>query len=297
VQFRHFFDPPQADTDCLVVRWELRAENMRKLLTQAIAAAALAAIPVAAQAAINGFHADPRVFNDFSTSTLTINNPGTNPEAASIDDRNWANDGVGGNGANRHDLRASTDNGASDGVFGSYQGYTISTTFTLTDGSNSPRKEVGIRFNSQNGGDGLFIVNSDAGEIVAFGAGAPFHSFGSNGSGNGYVPGTQITLTETYIPPGIVDPRAQMTYSVNYPTRGLVASYTDYFSNLEGAIAGNYTFGVYAQGGPNTNPTNDLNDFIHVDFANLQATQIPEPASMALTMLGGVAFLARRRVV
>jgi len=272
---------------------------MKKFIAQLVGACAavtaLATCGAQAAVGISGFHADPRVFNDFSTSTLTISNPGTNPEAASIDDRNWANDGVGGNGANRHDLRASTDGGANDGVFGPYQGYTISTTFTLTDGSNAPRKEVGIRFNSTNGGDGLFIVNSDAGEIVAFGAGAPFHLFGNNANGNGYVPGTPITLSETYTPAGIVNAKGLMTYSVNYPTRGINASFSDYFSNIEGQIAGNYTFGVYAQGGPNTNPTNDLNDFIHVDFSNLQATQVPEPASMALMMLGGAALLARRR--
>lgn len=268
---------------------------IKQIVRSACLSAAILALPAASFAAINGFHTDPRVFNDFSTSVLTIVNPGTNPDVASIDDRVWANDGVGGNGANRHDLRASTDAGASDGVFAPYQGYTISTTFTLTDGSNAPRKEVGIRFNSQNGGDGLFIVNSDAGEIVAFGAGAPFHLFGNNANGNGYVPGTPITLSETYTPPGIVNAKALMTYTVNYPTRGINASFSDLFSNLEGAIAGNYTFGVYAQGGPNTNPTNDLTDFIHVDFPNIQASQVPEPASMALMMLGGAAVLARRR--
>jgi hypothetical protein len=268
---------------------------MIKSISQFLCVCAAGCLIASAQAQVNGLHSDPRVFNDFSTSTLTINNSNSNPGNVTIDDRNWANDGVGGNGANRHDVRASTDAGASDAVLNPSKGYTISTTLTLSAGSNSPRKEAGIRFNSSNGGDGLFIVNTDAGEIVAFGAGAPFALFGNNAGGNGYVPGTPITLSETYIPKGIVGPAAVMSYSVNYPTRGINQTISSEFSNIELEIAGTYTFGVYAQGGPNTIPTNDLTDFITAQFQNVTISLIPEPASIGAIATGAALLLGRRR--
>jgi len=49
-------------------------------------------------------------------------------------------------------------------------------------------------------GDMLFIVNSDAGEIVAFGG--PFYLFGNNGGGNGYTPGTPILMGIEYLGAG-----------------------------------------------------------------------------------------------
>jgi len=253
-----------------------------------------ACLVTSAHAQVNGYHEDRRVFNDFSTSTLTMNGSATNPAPnITIDDRNWLNDGTGGNGANRHDVRASKDLGATDALFGPNQGYVISTTLNLTDGSNSPRKEAGIRFNSVNGGDGLLIINSDAGEIVAFGAGAPFHLFGNNAGGNGYTPGTPITLTERYDPPGTVNAtKGLVTYTVNYPTKGINASFSGLFDNLEGSPAGGYTLGVYAQGGP---LNNDPNDFLHAVFTNVTVTLVPEPASIGMLSMGALALVARRR--
>ena len=134
----------------------------------------------------------------FPGSTKVIVNPGTNPDNASISDSNYGT----GSGTNRDDILASGDGGATALNLDINQGFTISTTLTLSDGTNAPRKEAGIRINAPVTGDALFIVNSDAGEIVAFGGGAPFHLFGSNGGGNGYVPGTPITLSERYDPPG-----------------------------------------------------------------------------------------------
>src|SRR5439155_5739858 len=146
--------------------------------------------------------------------------------------------------------------------------------------------------NSGVSGDGLFLVNSDAGEIVAFGGGAPFHLFGNNGGGNGYVPGTPITLTERYDPPGIVNPaKGQITYTVNYPTRGINTSFSGLFDNLEGGPV-NYSFGVYAQ----VSPANGA-DFITAAFNPLSAGLVPEPVSLGLISMGALALVARRRSV
>ncbi len=158
----------------------------------------LAAVSSPALAQINGLFENPRVFNDFSTSLLTITNSNSIPGNVTIDDRRLVDDGMGGNFANRHDILLSSDNGASANVFAITEPFEISVDVNLSVGNNAPRKEAGIRVNSPVTGDALFLVNSDAGEIVAFGG--PFFSFGSNGTGNGYTPGTEITLGMRYVP-------------------------------------------------------------------------------------------------
>jgi hypothetical protein len=254
---------------------------MNKLISQLICVCAVLCLisSVSAQP-INGFHTNSRVFNDIPGSTLTIVNPGTNPDNGSIDDRNFAAAG----GANRHDILASNDAGVSNASLPTSQGFSISATLNLTDGSNAPRKEAGIRINNPVTGDVLLIVNSDAGEIVAFGGGAPFHSFGSGATG--YTPGTPITLGMRYDPgsPG------HITYSVDYPTLGLSTSFSDIFSNLEGGPGNGYTFGIYEQG-----RGADANDFMHLDFVNMSASLVPEPATFGLISVGVLAMATRRR--
>jgi hypothetical protein len=253
---------------------------MNKIISQVCCVCAFLFLISSAKAQINGFHTNARVFNYFPSSTLTIVNPGTNPDNGSIDDRNFAAAG----GANRHDILASSDGGATNASLPTGQGFSISATLNLTDGSNSPRKEAGLRINNPVTGDVLFIINSDAGEIVAFGGGAPFHSFASGATG--YTPGTPITLGLRYDPgsPG------HITYSVNYPTRGLNTSFSDVFSNLEGGPGNGYTFGIYEQG-----RGADANDFMHLDFTNMSASLVPEPATFGLISIGLLAAATRRR--
>ena len=150
---------------------------MRKSFLRFACLGAAALLPAAAALLRPRSGPTRTVFNDFPTSTLTFTNPGTNPGTVVIDDRNLVNAG-GGGFANRHDVLVSLDGNATNANFPISQGFTISTTLTLADGSNSPRKEAGIRINSSVTGDALFIVNSDAGEIVAFGGGAvlPFRA-------------------------------------------------------------------------------------------------------------------------
>ena len=77
----------------------------------------------------------------------------------------------------------SSDAGASANVFSIDDTFTFKAEVTMRVGANSPRKEAGLRLNSPVTGDVLFLLNSDAGEIVAFGGGAPFALFGNNGWG------------------------------------------------------------------------------------------------------------------
>src|SRR5581483_11292893 len=173
---------------------------------------------------------------------------------------------------------------------------TISATFTLNDGTNSPRKETGLRINAPVTGDALFIIDSDAGEVVAFGGGAPFFSFGNNANGKGYTPGQTITLSETYTPgsggtsgsnPGSI------TYSAQFQGGPLMTSGPLAWSNLEGGPGPNsFTIGVYDQ----TQSSGPI-DFIDDNITNINASvaQLPEPTFFGLAAVGSVALLKRRR--
>jgi len=276
-------------------RFYTRENAMIKSFSKVAGLFAIALLPASAMAQVNGWVSHPRVFNDFSTSTLSISNPNTNPGTIVIDDRNLTDDGQGGSFANRHDVCASTNGGVSDAAFSINQGLTITANVKLADGSNAPRKEAGLRINSQVTGDVLFLVNSDAGEIVAFGGGAPFFIFGANGTGNGYTPGTNITLGMTYragVPtttgatPGTIEYFIDRLPGV---AGGEATSGQLPFSNLEGGPV-NYDACVYGQISPA-----GANDFITATFAGTTVTLVPEPASMGLLSLAGVSLLARRR--
>jgi hypothetical protein len=251
-----------------------------------LSAVVLLALPTCALAQqFNGMFTAPRVFNDFPSSTLVITNSNSNPGSATISDSLYGP----GSGANRDDVLLSENFGATPAILNVDQGFTISTTFTLTDGSDSPRKEAGIRVISQPQGDVQFIVNSDLGEIVAFGGGAPFHEFASGVTG--YHTATPITLTLTYNPAAGGTTGANpgsMTYTVDYPTLGLSDSFTGLYSNLEGGPSG-YQVGVYAQ----TDGVAGPDDFLNADFTI--SASLPEPTSLFAVATFGAALLLRRR--
>ena len=115
----------------------------------------------------------PRVFDDFN-STLNVTND--YPTEVQFDESAF----LPGEGifANRHDALFSADGGATPFTFQIGDAFNVRADVTLEDGSDTPRKEAGVRINSPITGDVLFIINSDAGEIVAFGGGAPFFLFG-----------------------------------------------------------------------------------------------------------------------
>lgn len=256
------------------------------------ALAAVTLLPTSAMAQFNGLKVNTRVFNDYPTSTLTITNSNSIPGSASIDDRNMTN--ASGNGANRHDILLSTDNGVTAAILSNNAPFTISADVTLTDGSNTPRKEAGLRINSSaisGVGDSLFIINSDAGEIVAFGG--PFYNFRDAGgfAEPAYVPGQTITMGMIYRP-GTPTTTGATPATIEYFINrggGIKSSGPLAFGNLEGGPV-DFNVGFYGQGGSG----NNANDFLHVTFNNINAT-VPEPASLGLLSVGGLAMLSRRR--
>ncbi len=263
-----------------------------------LALSMMGALPIGvAQAQVNGIVSSPYVGFGRPDSTVAITNSNSvNPGNASVSDT-FA---PGATGTNRHDFLLSTDNGATAHTFDIDDSFTFSTLINLSALSNSPRKEAGIRINSSVTGDALFIINSDAGEIVAFGGGAPFKSFGNNGGGNGYTPGTTILMGIREIGGG--DGAGGVANTLEYfidrdpfNPGGESTSGPLPWSNLEkGPLAFNVV--LYAQGGPAL----DAADSFNAVFTNISYTReaaIPEPATCALTMLGlaALGFIRSRR--
>jgi hypothetical protein len=213
-------------------------------------------ITISGDPAINSAIIHQRVFNDFPGATLaTVNNY---PSVISFSESHVVGSGF----ANRDDWRFSSDGGLTDHLFGHSEYWSISTSLTLTGNPTSPRKEAGFRLNSSIGGDGLFIVNTDAHEIVAFGGPLPFYSFAPSV----YNSGNTITLGMTYENVGGVNGIVYSANGVNSPFLPM--------TNLEQGVIDGSTLGGYFQ----------------------IAGVVPEPSSAALLGVGAlVVFLRRRR--
>ena len=259
----------------------------RYTCSAALVSICLAAASGAYAQTIDGFYTNPRVFNDDPGSTLTITPASpinANPATININDQYTG----AFSGANRHDVLASDDGGVTAYNFTIDDSFIFETTLTLTDGFDSPRKEAGIRFNSPVTGDMLFLVNSDAGEIVTFGG--PFYLFGNNSGGNGYTPGTSILLGVKHIGGGDGNGGIADTTEF-YIDRGAGIETTGPlpWSNLEGGPV-NFQVGVYAQGGANAD-----SDFVNALFTDTTFTTIPEPCTLALAGMGLLGLLTMRR--
>lgn len=234
---------------------------------------------------INSARVSARVFNDDVDSTFTsVNNY---PASVVLSDLNVDGDSDGGF-ANRHLWEMSADGGTTSFLFGNdtFFATSMDVNISLPSGaSNTPRKEAGYILRTQIGGEGQFIVNSDAGEVVAFGGPLPFYSFNAS-NGLSYTTGTTIRLGMTYFLDPI-DNLRKVIYSANGVNSPALA-----FTNTEQGIIGNATLGGYVQV---PIAPNDPSNGVIGTFSNVTITPVPEPATMAALGLGALALLKRRR--
>lgn len=212
-------------------------------------------ITITGDPAINSDIVHNRVYNDYPSATLaTVNNY---PSLVSFSESNVvAPTGF----ANRDDWRFSSDGGVSDHLFQNNEYWSVSLSLTLTGDPISPRKEAGIRLDSSIGGDGLFILDTDAHEIVAFGGPLPFYSFG-----NTFNSGDTVLMGMTYENIG-------GTNGIVYSANGVNSPFLP-MSNTELGVINDSTLGGYFQ-------------IVGV---------VPEPSMFALLSVGGLTLLLRRR--
>jgi len=186
-------------------------------------------ITITGDPAINSDIVQPRVYNDYPGATLsTVNNY---PSLVSFSEANVvALSGF----ANRDDWLFSSDGGLTAHQFMNNEYWSISALVTLTGNPTTPRKEAGLRLDSSVGGDGLFILDTDAHEIVAFGGPLPFYSFG-----NTFNSGDSVLMGITY---ENVGGQNGIVYSAN----GVDSPFLP-MSNLEQGVIDGSTLGGYFQ--------------------------------------------------
>jgi hypothetical protein len=222
---------------------------------------------------INSAVYNPREFSDVPGATLTT--VSNYPALISFNEVNVSTT----NGfANRDVWRFSNNGGASAYQFQNNDYFHVSMTLTLTGSPTSPRKEAGFLFDTL-GGQGEFIVDTDAHEIVAFGGPFPFYAFPST-----FNSGDTITLGMTYENVGGINLIIYSANGVNSPALP--------FTNLEQGIINNTTLGGYFQ--IVNDPSNPSNSGLAV-FGNISI--VPEPSVFALLSLGilPMGLLLRRR--
>jgi hypothetical protein len=272
---------------------------MRVALFLSLAAVAFPAVAMAQPGpAINSVKTNARFFNDFSTTTLAIVNPGTVnlglPSTITVAESGFTDDGIGGSFANRHDFTLSADGGANNAAFSINDSYTVSAIVNLAVGSNAPRKEAGWRINSGVTGDALFLVNSDAGEIVAFSGGAPFKTFSAGPPAAPYTPGTSILMGFTMKgggAPGIPNTIEYFIDRTPLDAAGRETSGPLAFDNVEkGPVA--YNVALYVQAAPNLQ---NSAEFVNTSFTDIRYAAIPEPATAVSALIALVGLGACRR--
>ncbi len=225
-------------------------------------------------ATINSDRLFPREFNDDPTSNLNVIN--NYPAQVQFSDQSVDHGGTPGGFANRHVWRFSNDGGASTFHFSNNSFFDVFFDLTLS-GTVSPRKEAGYLFDTA-GGQGQFIVNTDAHEIVAFGGPLPFFAFPAT-----FNSGDTIRLGMTYF----LDSNDGMRKIIYHA--GALSSPALAFTNLEQGIIDGTTLGGYLQVVIDAN--NPQNGAIG-NWGNIHIVPAPGGAALALVGLG---MLARRR--
>ncbi len=220
--------------------------------------AALVATATAQVGQVNGIAKYERFFNDDPTSVLTTFY--NYPTLVTFDDESVDNNGQQGGFANKHKFEFSADNGTSSFPFSNDTFFEVFSNFKLESSVNGTRKETGFTL-STIGGEGQFIVNDDAHEVVVFGGPMPFYRFPFN-----YVNGSVIRMGFRYYR----DPNDNLRKVIYFANGQMSPPQT--FTDLEQGIIDGSTLGEYLQVAINRN---DPNNFGRANFSNITITPLP----------------------
>ncbi len=256
----------------------MKATSITAVAFLALSAGAAFASP----STINGVVPAPRLYNDFSTSTLTI----TNNFASSvrIEETDYADDGVGGNFANRHEFWFSDDGGATAFDYDYDDGFYME--LSVTDSSVGVGA-VEAGFGTDLFGFGVFGILG-GGAIGAFIPTMPSHFFGAGL----FAAGDQVDLAMIYRPGAgeFLTPVSTIEYRYQVNGGGWVSSGLLTFGNTEGGIPTGGWSQLIGFGAQINQPIGGSADVL---FENIQA--IPAPGAASLLGLGGLLVARRRR--
>jgi len=251
--------------------------------------------------AANGLQVHARVFNDFPTSTLTIDGVDrplpevfARPGLGTYHVNEQFPLGVMGSFANKHEAYLSTDGGATALSLYTFQSWQMDFDIKLTAPAGAPRKEAGLFIANPRPSlgytdEGLVMVASD-GEVAVFGAVMPFSGLG----GGTYTLGETAHVTFRYFAPGEVDPLLgayQLIFS------DPVAGVKDTGVKLWGAAEPDGTVGFNNGTKIAFHAQNQRNPLIadEADHVYSNIVIVPAPGAMALIGLGGLVAGRRRR--
>jgi len=129
---------------------------------------------------INSVVIQPRVVNSANLSNAVLTVVTNYPSIVSFTETNAGTTNTAFS-ALQDVWQFSADGGNTPYLFQTNDYYTAFMNVTLTGNPVSPRKEAGIAFNDQNGAiSGQYILDTDAGEVVAFGGNLPFYATALN---------------------------------------------------------------------------------------------------------------------
>jgi hypothetical protein len=147
----------------------------------------------------------------------------------------------------------SADNGSTAYLFQTNEYFTAYMNVTLTGSPVSPRKEAGFAFQDVNGNiNGQYILDTDQGEVVAFGGNLPFYASPLTHT---YVSGQTITMGVTIFKDS--NGKTAIIYSANNISSPVLEFFQNSVYLQNGTTPAPYTLGGYFQlQGQNSGSTN-----------------------------------------